>query len=79
MTGMVMQVYKLLGDDVGNKHEQHNAKHERDKSSFANHLVNLRNISMAFDSKPQSYTVLSCENTGAPVMPEITSKDSDME
>ena len=52
MTGVVMQIYKVLDNDVGNKHEQHNAKHERGKSSYADHLINLRNLFVAPDSAP---------------------------
>ena len=66
-----MQICKVLNDDVGNRHEHHDAKHQQDKDSFGNHLINLRQTFVAPDSKPRSYTVLLHKHMEAPVMLEF--------
>ena len=53
-----MQICKVLNDDVGNRHEHHNAKHQQDKDGFGNHFINLSQTFVAPDSKPNGYTVL---------------------
>ena len=66
-----MQICQVLNDDVGNRHEHHNAKHQQDKDNIGNHLINLRQTFVTPVNKPRSYTVLLHKHMEAPVMPEF--------